>query len=131
MTKAKYFTELFQWAVLVAIVVMAMPDLAVATESDSTDLNSMLHNVSKNELVALPYILSAVCYVAGAFMLVSGALKLKAHAESPNEKLAPGVARLLTGGAITSVPALTKIIQSTTQVGTSNQASFTTFSVTF
>jgi hypothetical protein len=64
-------------------------------------------------------------------MLISGALKLKAHAESPNEKLAPGVARLLTGGAITSVPALTKIIQNTAQVGTSGQATFTTFSVNF
>jgi len=129
MTKNKYFSEVFKWAVFATLAVIAMPDLSLA--ADSGDFNELVRNFSNKELSALPYILSAVCYCGGAFMLVSGALKLKAHAESPSEKLAPGVARLLTGGAITSVPALTKIIQSSTQIGTSGNATYTSFNVGF
>jgi len=126
--KAKLFTEIFKWGVLSAIAMFAMPELAFA---QVTDVQSLITNVASKQLPALPYALGAVCYVGGSFMLVSGALELKKHAENPaTTPMSKGVARLLTGGAITAVPALTSVVQKTTMLS-GNQASYTAFSQTF
>lgn len=123
MKKAESLFEMVKFAVLASIISVAMPELASATT-----VNSVLHSVASSQLVGLPYILSVVCYVGGAFMLVSGALSLKKHAENPaSEPMGKGIARLLTGGAITSVPALTGIIQRSTGVNGSAQASYQGF----
>jgi len=130
MTKSKFFYELFHWAVLAAIVAVAMPDLAVAQVS-GTDVGSLTKSFATQELSPVPTIIGALSYTIGAFLLVSGALKLKAHAESPNEKLAPGIARLLTGGAIISLPTLANVIKSST-IGTAGTAvTYTSFNATF
>lgn len=127
--KAKLFTEFFKWGVLSAIVAVAMPDLATAATGD---VNQLIHDVGSKQLPALPYILSAVCYVGGSFMLVSGALSLKKHAENPaGEPMGKGIARLLTGGAITGIPALTGVIQRTTTMDSGSAASFTNFTQGF
>jgi len=126
--KAKLFNELFKWGVLSAIIAVAMPDLAYATN----DVNDLIRTVASKQLPALPYALSAVCYVGGSFMLVSGALALKKHAENPaSTPMSQGIARLVTGGAITGVPALTGVIQSSTTLGSGSAASFASFSTTF
>ena len=133
MKKIRLTKDVFQWGLVAAVAALAMPELAVAAAATtSADFNALVQNVAQKELIGLPYILSAVCYAGGAFMMLSGALKLKAHAENPaQEKLAPGVSRLLAGGAITSVPTLTALIQNTTQIGTTGKASYQTFGVAF
>lgn len=120
--KTTLTTELFKWGVLTAIIAIAMPDSASADT-----LRTVISNVTREELPVLPYVLSSVCYVGGSFMMVSGALSLKKHAENPaGEPVAKGVSRLLTGGVITSVPALTEVVQKTTQLdgGAANFSSF-------
>lgn len=120
--KTTLTTELFKWGVLTAIIAVAMPDAAGAET-----LRTVISNVTREELPVLPYVLSSVCYVGGSFMMVSGALSLKKHAENPaGEPVAKGVSRLLTGGVITSVPALTEVVQKTTQLD-GGAATFSSF----
>ena len=123
---SKQMGETLKLAVLTAIVVAAMPDLAMA--AGSNDVNNLVQNFSKNQLAGLPVILNAACYVGGLFMMVTGALKLKSHTVNPtSEKLAPAVAHLAIGGGLTSLPALTSVIQTT--VGASGSgATFSSFS---
>jgi|GEM_PF-699827 len=128
MSKISKTGEMLKYGVLASIIAIAMPEMAGA----ANDVNTLLHSVASKQLVSLPYILSAVCYVGGSFMLVSGALSLKKHAENPgSEPMGKGIARLLTGGAITSVPALTGIIQNTAEVNGATKAAYTKFGVTF
>jgi len=120
-------SEMIKMSVLAAVVAFATPELASATA-----LNDVLHSVAKNQISALPFILSTVCYVGGAFLLVSGALSLKKHAENPaGEPMGKGISRLITGGAITAVPALTGIIQRTAGIAGSTSASYDSFTVSF
>ena len=128
MTKEKLFTNLFQWGSLVALVAVAMPELAFA---DGQDLNQLLNSFQRTELPAIPAIISAVSYVGGAVLGISGALKLKAHAENPAaEKMAPGIARLVTGGALVAAPSILAMLQNSTQLN-NNVARFQSWSVTF
>ncbi len=125
--KAKLFNEIFKWGVLSSIVAVAMPDMAFAQE----DVKALIENVAQKQLPVLPYILSAVCYVGGSFMIVSGALSLKKHAENPtSEPMGKGIARLLTGGVITAVPPLTSVIQKSTSLS-GREAEFMKFNPTF
>lgn len=120
--KTTLMNELFKWGVLTAIIAIAMPDAAGAET-----IRSVVSNVTREELPVLPYVLSSVCYVGGSFMMVSGALSLKKHAENPaGEPVAKGVSRLLTGGVITAVPSLTRVVQETTQLK-GGRADFTSF----
>lgn len=125
--KTKLMTELCKWGVMTAIIAVAMPEMAGAET-----ISTVIRSVATQELPVLPYILSTVCYVGGSFMMVSGALSLKKHAENPaGEPVAKGVSRLLAGGSITAVPALTSVIQETTRLGSGSKASFQNFQVTF
>lgn len=129
MKKGKLLNELFQWGSLTALAVLAMPGVALAAASG--DVNALVQHLGSNEASALPFILGVVAYIGGAFMVVSGALKLKAHAENPaQEKLAPGVARLLVGGLLVSLPTLVGMLQSTTDAG-QTAATYSTFNTTF
>jgi len=127
MKKSMIMEDVFKWGVLSAIIAIAAPDLVMAQDG----VNQLVHDVASDQLPAFPFILSAVCYVGGAFMMVSGALSLKKHAENPaGEPMAKGIARLLTGGAITAIPALTRVLQeSTTLDGTG--AEFNALTPTF
>ncbi len=126
--KNKLLNETFKLGVMSAIVTMAMPGLAMAS---GDTLATVMDSIRSTQLSSIPQIMGAVCYIGGAFLLVSGTLSLKKHAENPSsEPMAKGIARLLTGGAITSVPALTNVIQSSTKLGT-GQASYKAFSVSF
>ena len=101
--------DMFKFGTLAAIMAAAMPGVGFAQ-----DVNELVNGVVQNQLPVFPYALSAVCYVGGAFLMVSGALSLKKHAENPAaEPMGKGVARLLTGGAITAVPAVASIMQNT------------------
>ncbi len=129
MKKSVLMSEMFKWGVLAVIVAVAMPELAMAQE----DIDTRLRDVTQAQLPVFPYVLSAVCYIGGAFMMVSGALSLKKHAENPtSEPMSKGIARLVTGGVITAVPTLTSLLQ-TSVIGSSlgDEATFSNFTTTF
>lgn len=119
----KTLNQAIKWSVLAAITVMAMPDVSMAT---STDLNALI-NQGATQISPLPKIIGVACYAIGLIMIVSGAMKLKLHAEKPDaEKLAPAVARLGIGSMIAAAPYLTTFLQTSADVGTS-AATFTSF----
>ncbi|MFA6279429.1 MAG: hypothetical protein WC612_01370 [Bdellovibrionales bacterium] len=128
MKKSVLMNEMFKWGVLTAIIAVALPDLASA----QSGVNALITDAAKEQLPVFPYILSAVCYVGGAFMMVSGALSLKKHAENPtSEPMSKGIARLVTGGAITAVPTITAVLQKSVMGNTTGEAEFTKFTTTF
>lgn len=111
MTKTKLLNDVFKWGVLAAVVAF-IPEFAVAQT-----LGEALDQVRTNEIGSLPPVISAVAYTGGAVLVGSGALKLKAHAENPaQEKLAPGIARLLAGGAVAALPTLLSTLTQTTHL---------------
>jgi hypothetical protein len=114
MTKDKFLKNVFQWGALTAIAVLAMPEFSWAQT-----INEVITDFQGSEMNAFPNLLSAGAYIGGAVLGVSGALKLKAHAEAPaSEKMAPGIARLVAGGAIAAAPAILNTLQESTHLGT-------------
>ena len=127
MTKSQLFSEVFKWGVLSAIITVAMPEIALAVPDDFKTLSE---ETIKKQASVIPFLLSSVCYIGGAFLLVSGALSLKKHAEAPGqEPINKGIARIVVGGLITGVPALTSIVQNSLQVGGGSAAEFNKFDV--
>ncbi|MDD5586220.1 MAG: hypothetical protein PHY92_04595 [Alphaproteobacteria bacterium] len=114
MSKEKFLNNLFQWGVLTTIIAVALPDFAFAQTA-----GTVLNTIRQQEVSAVPPILSAVAYTGGAVLAISGALKLKQHAENPaQEKMAPGIARLLAGGGLAVLPMLLNTMQKTTHMDT-------------
>ncbi|MDD3288824.1 MAG: hypothetical protein PHX43_07475 [Alphaproteobacteria bacterium] len=114
-------------AVMAALAVIAMPDLAIAADR----LSGTVADVG-DQIATLPNLISLGCYVGGIVMMSSGALKLKAHAENPaSEKLAPGISRLTVGGAIAALPPLTAWVKNTLSVGDNTGVAYTGFGTTF
>lgn len=119
MTKEKFLTNLFQIGTLAAIAVVAMPEISWAQT-----INDVITNFRSKEMNAFPGLLSAGAYIGGAVLGVRGALKLKQHAEKPDqEKMAPGLASLIAGGAIAAAPAILNVLRESTHIGTT-EASF-------
>lgn len=105
MMKEKLLRNIFQWGVLAAIVVVATPDLALAAGGNG--FGQAVADFRTTDVNKVAPFVSAIAYIVGAVLAVSGALKLKAHAEKPDqEKIGPGIARLLAGGAVAALPAV-------------------------
>ncbi len=101
MLKEKFINSIFNWGVMAAIVAVAFPELSFAQGS----IGESFQDLRVFEVANVPPLVNAVAFTAGAVLGISGALKLKAHAENPaSEKLAPGIARLLAGGAVAALP---------------------------
>ena len=114
MTKNKMMQDLLQVGVMAAIVAFALPDMSWAQGSD---LGQTTKDFAKNQLINIPSLITAICYIGGIILMVSGSMQLKAHAENPAQtKLAPGVSRLVVGGVIAALPSLMGWINATTQV---------------
>ena len=108
---------------------LMLPCLSWAQQGGS-DLAETAMNLQMDEMSQMPNLAAAICYVGGIFMMVSGTLKLKDHAENPaSAKIAPGLARLFAGSGLASLPLLTGWIYSTSQVGGST-TSFISFGKT-
>ena len=115
MTKEALLKNLFQWGVLAAIVAVAMPELAWA---QGGTISEVVNDFQQQELTVFPNLLSAGAYIGGAVLGISGALRLKNHAENPTqEKMAPGLARLIAGGAIAAAPAILNTLTQSTHLG--------------
>ncbi|MDD5587451.1 MAG: hypothetical protein PHY92_10970 [Alphaproteobacteria bacterium] len=110
MTKERLLNDIFQWGVLAAIVAIAVPDLFSVTPAFAQELSTTVTKVQTG-LTDIPHIVSSIAFIGGGVLGISGALKLKAHAENPaQEKMAPGIARLLAGGAIAALPVLIQAV---------------------
>lgn len=71
-----------------------------------TSFSGILTRISSS-IDELPGLLSAVAYLLGLIMAVSGTLKLKDHVENPDQTpLREGTVRLLTGGALFGLPVI-------------------------
>jgi len=107
-------TNILYWGVLAAVVTLALPDLALASAGES------IENFTDDDAKTIVPLISVASYTIGAFLGVSGALKLKKHAENPaQEKLAPGVAALLAGGGLAALPSLLGTLTETAHLGAS------------
>ena len=115
MTKDKLLNDIFKWGVLSAVVTLALPELAWA--AGSAGIGSSLSQFTSKDANQVVPLISVASYTIGAFLGVSGALKLKKHAENPaQEKLAPGIAALLAGGGLVALPSLLGTLTATTYV---------------
>jgi hypothetical protein len=111
MKKEDLWNYIFQWGVLVAIIAVAWPDLSWAEDVGITgrggSIGGSLNDFRVADVSTVPPLVNGIAYTAGAVLGISGALKLKAHAENPqSEKLAPGLGRLLAGGAVAALPTI-------------------------
>ncbi len=121
MTKGSLLKDIFQWGTLAAVVAFAIPDAAFAQS-----VGASLTSFRAEDVARVPPLINAIAFTAGAALGISGALKLKAHAENPaSEKLAPGIARLLAGGAVAALPILVNTAFQTLHF-TSGAVGFTT-----
>jgi len=117
MTKENLLTNILKWGVLATIVAIATPAFAVG-------IGDTLNEFTTAEAGGITGIISVIAYIGAAVLGISGALKLKAHAENPaSEKMAPGIARLLAGGALAALPFLLKMLVDTTHL--SEEVQFT------
>lgn len=69
-----------------------------------TGLGDVLCNIGKS-IDSVPGLLTALAYLIGIYLAITGILKLKAHVESPQQhQLADPMKRFLAGGAFFSLP---------------------------
>ena len=123
MTKGKQLiSDLLKATALAAVAAFALPDMSWA----QTDFGTTAAQLESQELSKMPNLIAAVCYIGGIVLMISGSMKLKAHAENPaSEKLSPGLSRLMVGGSIAALPALIGWVNATTQMK-GNTLSFNT-----
>ncbi|MDX9689982.1 MAG: hypothetical protein EOM37_08125 [Proteobacteria bacterium] len=125
--KTAMIDKIVKFGVLSAIIAVAVPEMSFAEDT----LGAAINNIRTEEMQAVPDTVAAVAYIIGAVLVVSGALSLKKHAESPaQENMGKGIGRLAAGGAIIGLPALTDFIRNSAHVGGDNVA-FTPFDATF
>lgn len=112
MTKGKQLmNDLLQTGLMAALVAIAMPDLVSAGDFRTTT------DTINTQTGGLPTLITSLCYIGGIGLMGSGALKLKAHAENPGQTpVAHGVSRLLVGGTIASLPAISGWITSSAAI---------------
>lgn len=126
MKLSNYQTEL-KLGLLFSLFALAMPDLASAT---TVDFGSGQGSFASGQLSYAPGFASAVAYVAGTIFAFAGILKLKQHAENPAQvPMSHGLARLVAGGALLSLPTITSLIQGTLACGIGTSASATAQSI--
>ncbi len=76
------------------------------TFSGSLDFNAILANVILS-IRSLPGLITAFSYLLGLVLVVSGVLKAKEHVDMPEQtKISESVIRLLTGGALLTMPTI-------------------------
>lgn len=138
MKLSDYQTEI-KFALLLWLVVLALPDLAFAQAiikrqaggTSAVDFSGGQASFADGELSYAPGFAAAVAYVAGTIFCFSGILKLKQHAESPVQTpLSHGLARLLTAGALLALPTITSLVQGTLAVGIGTASAATAQSIT-
>ncbi|MCL2468754.1 MAG: hypothetical protein FWF24_00760 [Alphaproteobacteria bacterium] len=125
--KKETMNKSMQFALIAAVFTMAMPGLAIGQ-----DMSSVITDVGTTQLSVIPWILTIVCYIMGAFFMVKGALKLKKHAENPSgqDTVGQGVANLAAGAALAAIPMFQGIIFRTSKMSGDEQG-WQAFQTTF
>ena len=71
-----------------------------------TDVNSILINITSS-IRGVPGLISGAAYLLGCVLIVMGLIKVKEHVNTPEQvKVSEGVIRLLTGGALLTLPTI-------------------------
>ena len=111
----KHMDTVLKLGLMAAVVSMAIPDISWAGSALQTSVDGV-----KNGITNMPVVVSGVAYTTGAALLISGALKLKAHADNPGSApLAAGLTRLGVGGGLASVPTFVGWLQDSLSVNNS------------
>ena len=127
MKKTEITTTALKLGLMAALIVVALPELSFAQDG----ISQVMKDVQSNQMQNIPKMISAVAYVIGAVLVLSGALSLKKHSENPaSEPMGKGIGRLLAGGAVMALPAITRVMQETTEM-TGGPATFENFQVNF
>jgi hypothetical protein len=101
----------------------------LALAASSADLGGAATNLVSNELTPAAPVISALFWLGGAVMMGAGALKLKEHAENPNNNpLRHGISRIAVGAALLTIPFFANFAISTLGAG-SSAATYTQFSL--
>ncbi|MGE4352442.1 MAG: hypothetical protein AB7E52_09685 [Bdellovibrionales bacterium] len=127
MKKEKLLVEGVKFGAMLSLMMLALPSVGVAAETEGT-IAQIIDRTSETQVSPFAVLISAVCYVAGAVMLASGALSLRKHADNPaSESVSKGVARLVVGGCFMGLPYLSGVLQQTVFGDASTAATYTNF----
>ncbi|MDD5586221.1 MAG: hypothetical protein PHY92_04600 [Alphaproteobacteria bacterium] len=106
----------FAWALLAFIVILLGP---LDVWAEDLTLGLIVCHIRGNIIPIAP-LLSAMAYVAGAMLGISGLMLLKKHADNPNDsQVVKALAHLLGGGALAVFPAAVGTMQATLHLGAS------------
>ena len=93
----------------ISVFVTALWPELVFAQADT--LGALMCNV-EGQTGSYPVILSAVCYIAGAFIIIRGVLFLKKHAENPGDsQMTKGFAHLFGGALLLALPAFAGVLR--------------------
>lgn len=99
--------------------------LIVSSEANAATMNDVFGTITGG-LADFPKLVSVFSYLFGVVLVVLGVFKIKAHVESPQQnELKDGAIRLIAGGGLFSVPALTEAAQGFFSGGNAAQTNVT------
>lgn len=99
------------WTFIATLAAFFIPMEAMADASGT--LGAIVCNI-RNSGSGVPNLLASIAYIIGAILLVRGVLALKKNADNPSQvSPAIGIAMLVAGGAVITLPSLGGYIQET------------------
>jgi len=108
-------TQILTSVLAVAVISVGMPHLALA-QSLADSVTSVQTGIK-----SIPQIVAGAFYIGGAALIGAGALKLKAHSESPTQTpLGHGLGRLVAGSALIAIPAFSTWLNASLAIGSTN-----------
>jgi hypothetical protein len=114
----KLTNTLFQGLMMAAVIAVALPlpDLALAQTTTQGLANSV--TTVHTGISSIPNIVAGLFYIGGSALVGAGALKLKAHAESPvQEPLGKGLGRIGAGACLIALPAFGQWLNNSLSIG--------------
>jgi len=114
----------FAYALIIGLVVAAIPDMACAQ-----GVAQVLESTRSGQLPVIVNTMNAVFYIVAFGFTFSGAKGLKDHTENPSTKLAPQIAKLAVGGLLAAAPAVLGSLTDSWSLGA--DSSYVRFSPSF
>jgi hypothetical protein len=97
-------------AVVAATLGMAFPEISLAQVSDLRGVADQ----GIQQIGTLPGLVTGILFLGGVVFAGLGVLDLKKHADNASQTpLKNGIVKLLVGGAMVAIPALTGVLEST------------------
>ncbi len=128
MKRQSHMQEILKSLLIAAVIAIASPDLALAQAvAGGVDLGSAASNITTADVGPLAPLISALFWVAGGVLMGAGALKLKEHAENPNQTpMRQGISRMAVGAALLTIPFFSQFVTNTLS-NTAGSAGYTPF----